>query len=458
MGEYLPPPTILLALAAYVERELPGTEVAVLDCQAESLDWKDMEKAINSHSPDIVASSGFTCNAYACARTAELAKEVNSKTVTVMGGQHFSFTAQESLADFPEIDFIVRGEGENTFTELLQVLGNGGDIGLVKGLSFRHDGNIVHTPSRELISNLDDLPYPAYHLVERNLSRYHFAMMAGKSARYMILEGSRGCNHRCSFCTQWKHWNGVWRTKTARRIADEMEHLHDNFGGEFLWLTDDNFGYRKRGKKLWEELCKRSFSKDVTWFFQARTDEIANNPELVAKLRQVGNNWILIGVESPSKDTLSELNKSIAVADARRAVKILNHNGILTQSMFIIGSGNDSRDSIQRLREFSLDLETELAIYTVLTPYPGTDIYDSAIRKGLIEDTNYAHYDMVHAIMPTRFLSRQEVQMELYRCYKAFYGSITRNLAGLFSKNEIKRRAYRHMAGKSVLRKLRYLM
>jgi len=101
MGEYLPPPTGLLALAAYLERELSDIEIEVLDCQAERKSWKDVEKFIESFSPSIVATSGFTCNAYVCARLAEIAKTVNNEIVTILGGQHFSFTAEESLNDFP---------------------------------------------------------------------------------------------------------------------------------------------------------------------------------------------------------------------------------------------------------------------------------------------------------------------------------------------------------------------
>lgn len=458
MGEYLPPPTPLLVLAAYIEREIPDIEIEVLDCQAEGRDWTDVKRKVESSSPDMVAASGFTCNAYACARVAEIAKEVDESIVTVLGGQHFSFTAEESLRSFPEVDCIVRGEGEITFVELIRSLQNRADLGRISGLSFRHDGGTFHTPPRDLITNLDTLPFPAYHLVEDNLGRYHFSMMAGKNARYLILEGSRGCNHRCSFCTQWRHWRGTWRTKSSKRIADEMEHLHQQFGGEFLWLTDDNFDYRRRGEDLWEELMKRNLREDFSWFFQARTDDIARNPELVSKLRKVGNTWILVGVESDSPDRLDDFNKSIGVKDAFRAMRVLRDNDVFAQAMVVIGSRGDTEESIERTREFSHDLESDLVIYSVLTPLPGTEVHATASKNGWIEDANYAHYDMVHAIMPTETLSRGEVQEELFRCYRSFYGSVPRNISGFFSKNEIKRRCYRHMAGKRVLANLRGLI
>lgn len=458
MGEYLPPPTGLLILAAYIEERIPELEIEILDCQAERKDFKDVEKHIESHSPSIIATCGFTCNVYVCAKVAEIAKKVSTDIVTIVGGQHFSSTPEESLRDYPEIDYIIRGEGEETLFELIKALINKKNVIEVKGMSFRKNGKIIHTPQRLLIENLDTLPYPAYHLVENNMKKYHFTMMAGKNTRYMIIEGSRGCSHRCSFCSQWKHWNGVWRTKSARRIADEMEYLNERFGGEFFWLTDDNFSYNIRGKSLWQELRPRKFIDDINWFFQSRTDDIANNPDLVAKLRDVGNNWILMGVENNSPETLKDFKKEIKVIDAYRASKILNDNDIFSQSMFVIGSRKDTTRSIEELRQFSLGLGTQLAVFTTLTPFPGTEIYASALQNGWIEDTNYAHYDMAHAIMPTEALSRRQVQEELYHCYRAFYGSISRNIAGLFSKNEIKRRVTRHMAGQSVLSNLRRLI
>ncbi|MCK4333004.1 MAG: cobalamin-dependent protein, partial [Thermoplasmatales archaeon] len=154
MGEYLPPPTSLLILAAYVERELPDIEIEVLDCQGERISWDGIEKYIESSAPSIVLTSGFTCNAYTCARTSEITKTVDKDIITIVGGIHFSSVPEESLTDFPEIDYIVRGEGEVTLVDLIKTLKSGKNIERVKGISFRHNGKIIHTPPRPLIKNL----------------------------------------------------------------------------------------------------------------------------------------------------------------------------------------------------------------------------------------------------------------------------------------------------------------
>jgi len=152
MGEYLPPPYGIIQLAAYLEREVKNVEIKVLDCNAQQLDWKGMEQQIAYFNPDIVACSALaTCNTYVVLRTLETAKRVNPNILTVAGGQHFTATAQESLEAYPEIDVIVRGEGEITFADLVKKADEGLPFSKIKGISFRHNGEIAHNPLRPLI-------------------------------------------------------------------------------------------------------------------------------------------------------------------------------------------------------------------------------------------------------------------------------------------------------------------
>jgi anaerobic magnesium-protoporphyrin IX monomethyl ester cyclase len=458
MGEYLPPPSSLLILAAYVEREIPEADISILDCQTDQLDWKDLEKKIESEQPSMILTSGFTTNAYTCVKTCEIAKTINDEIVTIVGGIHFSFTADESLQQYPEIDYIVRGEGEHTVVDLIKTIRTKGKISRVQGISYRNNNTIIHNEPRPLIENLDTLPYPAYHLVEENLKKYHFTMMAGRNTRYMILEGARGCEHHCSFCTQWNHWGGRWRTKSAKRIADEIEYLNNTYGGVLLWFADDHMRLDSRGKQLCEALHQKPCKEDIMLFFQARIDDIAQHPDIMGKLRDVGTYWILCGVETNSPDLLLEYKKGIKTQDAYQAMQILKQKDIFSQAMFVIGARKDTHESIEHLRQYSEDLNPDIAIYTALTPFPGTVYYDTAKKNGWIQDPNYTNYDMAHAIMPTETLTRKEVQEELWRCYRNFYGSLTRSVTGVFAKNKLKRTMYQHMAGQFVLEKFRRLI
>ncbi|UCE96599.1 MAG: radical SAM protein, partial [Candidatus Bathyarchaeota archaeon] len=196
---------------------------------------------------------------------------------------------------------------------------------------------------------------------------------------------------------------------------------------------------------------------DLMWFLQWRCDDVIKNQESLPKMRKAGLNWVMIGVESPRDSTLENFKKDITADDAKKAVKLLKENGIFTHAMFVIGERKDTSESIQYLREFVQELDPDFAIFTVLTPFPGTEIYDEAKMNGWIEDFNWSHYDMAHAIMPTETLSRLKVQEELYNCYRSFYGSWKRRFEGIFSRNDLKRRIHWHMAGKGIVRQLKML-
>jgi len=458
MGEYLPPPYGILQLAAFLEERNSDAEIQVVDCNAEGLDWNGLKKRVESFSPDIVASSALaTCNTYVAVRTLEIAKEVNPEALTIVGGQHFTVMAEESLKTYPEIDVVVCGEGEETLVDLVQATSGGRPLSSVKGISFRKNGQVLHTSPRPLIEKLDGLPYPGYKYVEALVQRYHFTAMAGSRTRYALIEGSRGCTHRCSFCTQWRHWGGRWRRKSPRRIADEFEFCYRNYGARFLWLTDDNFGLDRHANELADELIRRGFSEDIMWFMQARCDDVVANASILPKMRKAGLRWVLLGVESHSTSTLDSMRKETRPEYAKKAVKFLKENDIFSQGMFIIGHHGDTARSIEELREFANELDPDLAIFAVLTPFPGTAIFEHAKRNGWIEDWNWANYDMVHAVMPTKFLSREEVQEELYNCYRSFFGSWRRRIGGLFSRKALKRRLYSYMASQGIVNQFKTL-
>ena len=456
MGEYTPPPLGILQLAAFLESKIPNIDITLLDCQAEQVGWDDLKRRIESIEPDVVVSSALaTCNTYIIIKTLDIIKKIDPDIITVVGGQHFTALANECLVNYPEIDFIIRGEGELTLHDLVKIVEQEKSPIKVDGISFRHGDNIVHNPPRALIDNLDDLPFPGYHFIEDNMDKYHFKMMAHNNAGYAMVEASRGCLHKCTFCSQWPYWGGRWRSKSPKRIADEMEHIYNEYDISFLWLTDDNLGLGKRTSDLCDELTKKGVSDNITWFIQARSDDIIHNKKILPKMRKAGNYWIMAGLERHDDETITNYHKGIKPADSKLSMDLLKENDIFAQATLIIGDRNDSHHSIQQLRDFVNYVDPDLAIFMVLTPFPGTDLYDKARENGWIEDSNWANFDMVHAVMPTEHLTVPEVQEELYLCYRGFYGSIKRRITGIFSKNTFKRQTYRYMAGQGLLQSMR---
>jgi anaerobic magnesium-protoporphyrin IX monomethyl ester cyclase len=148
---------------------MPNIEIDVLDCQAELIGWDDLKRRIESYEPDVVVSSALaTCNTYTILRTLEIVKKIDPQIIAVVGGQHFTALATESLNNYHEIDYIIRGEGELTLLDLVLNLDDRRSTANVDGISFRQHDKLIHNPPRALIDKLDDLPFPGYHFIEDN--------------------------------------------------------------------------------------------------------------------------------------------------------------------------------------------------------------------------------------------------------------------------------------------------
>ncbi len=459
MGEYIPPPFGVLTLAAYLETNNKDVEVEVVDCQAEEMSWKKLQNRMEAFQPDLVAPSGLgTCNASNVLNTASLTKEVRPEAKTVLGGQHFTALADETLKTQKTVDFIIRGEGEQTLNDLVDRLEKHKPLDSIAGLSFRHEDQVIHNQDRQLIQDLNSLPIPAYNQVQNHMKKYHFALMANKNTPFAIIEGSRGCYNNCSYCSQWKFWRKTQRSKSPKRIADELEYLYTEYGAKFFWLTDDNTCLGRRMSELCDEIIRREFHGDVTWFIQTRCDEIMQTRDVVPRMREAGNVWMLIGFEGPDAQTYETFRrKGITPSTARESVELLRKNNIFVQGTFILGKRDDSDKSIRDLIEYTNWLDPDIATFMTLTPFPGTEVYETAKAFGWIEDKDWSHYDMIHAIMPTKHLTREEVQKKLYECYRAYFGSWNKIFGKIFSSNPITRQTYQYLARKAILTNLRSL-
>ena len=448
MGNYLPPPLALLCLAAYLEKSLPSVEIKILDCQAEEIEWDSVKDRIEEWNPDIVAPSTLsTCNADLTLRVATITKNITPDIQTVLGGLHFSVLAEEVLQKYPQVDFIVRGEGEETFSELVRTIQENSSLDSVQGITFRKDGNVVATPDRPQIKNLDSLPFPAYHFVAAHMSKYRFP--AAKKLPYALVEGSRGCAHVCSFCTQWRYW-GKCRQKSPQRVADEFEYLYREFGSRFLWLTDDYVRLDAWMETLCDELIAREITEDLMWFFQSRADEIVNGKTLLPKLRETGLQWIMTGLETHDPDLLEQYHKGVEVTTGKEAIDLLKEHDILAQTTAIIGDRSESSETLEAFREWIDDIDPDIAVFMTMTPFPGTPMYEEALAKGWLEGVQWDQFDMIHATMPTEHLTSREVQKELYKTYRSFY-SWGRRIRGTLSSNKVKKRYFRHMMWKGFL-------
>jgi anaerobic magnesium-protoporphyrin IX monomethyl ester cyclase len=209
--------------------------------------------------------------------------------------------------------------------------------------------------------------------------------------------------------------------------------------------------------RLCDELIDRGITEELMWFFQTRADEIVSGKELLPKLRKTGLKWVMTGLESHDETVLVQYHKGIDITMGKKAINLLRENDILSQTTAIIGHRQESLDSIKAFREWIDEVDPDIAVFMTMTPFPGTPMYEKALKNGWMTDPRWSQFDMVHAIMPTEHLTREQVQKELYSTYRNFYGW-RRRIGGTLSINEVKRAYYRHMMWKGFLGTLKGLI
>jgi len=435
MGDYVSPPLGLLQLAAVLEAA--GIDVDIIDCNASEIGWTALGDTIKQLQPNIIGATATTPFFYEALGVMQVTKKVSPDTVTVLGGPHVTFTSEETLRQHPEVDVIVRGEGEQTLLELVRCHEKGDDVSQVKGVAFRHNREVEQTPPQAPV-NVDELPLPAYHLLP--MQKYYFTILG----KFATILSSRGCPHRCTFCSEWRFWGGKWRPRNPKKVVDEIELLNTKYDRESFWFGDDCFNANaKHIQGICSEIMARGL--DISWFYQGRADLVMKHKELLPQMRQSGNLMAQIGVESSTNKELKEFNKDLTVEQVKEAIDLLQKHDIVAQGLQIIGTRRDNADSIAHKVRCMKWLDPAFPIFTMFTPFPGSDVYEEAKANGWLETLDYSLYDMSHAIMPTEHLSRKQL-MSLYQwCFMSYYLDPVKIVKGLASRNNWKRRVWRHM-------------
>ena len=448
MGTCVSPPLGLAQLAAVLETA--GIEVNIIDCNASGIGWQALGKTIEQLQPNIIGATATTPFLFEALRAIQIAKKLNPNVVTVLGGPHATFAAEETLCQHSELDVIARGEGEQTLLELVRCYEKGDDISQVKGIAFRYNQEVRQTPPQPPV-DVDELPLPAYHLLP--MEKYYFTIF-GKFATVL---SSRGCPHRCTFCSEWRFWGEKWRPRNPKKVVDEIELLHKKFGRECFWFGDDCFNANAEHiQGICSEIMARGL--DISWYYQGRADLVIKHKELLPQMRQSGNLMAQIGVESATNKELKEFNKQLTMEQVKEAIDLLQKHDIVAQGLQIIGTRRDNANSISHKLRCMKWLDPAFPIFTMFTPFPGSDVYEEAKANGWLETLDYSLYDMAHAIMPTEYLSRKQLMSLFHWCFMSYYMDPVKIVKGLASRNNWKRRIWRHMlkyTAKQIIRSFR---
>lgn len=338
--------------------------------------WQTVVRAARDFRPDVIGISLLTPKIGAGIRVGLALREALPAVPIVVGGTHPTVQPDETLS-WGFSDLAVRGEGEETFAELLAALAAGGPVAGIRGLSWRdRDGVVHHEPNRPLLTELDRLPAPGRHLL-LNRSRY-----SGEDLGLIMT--SRGCPYNCRFCSSKSVWGRRTRFRSIANVADEVADIIDRFGVSYLTLKDDSFTLRRQHVLDWCRVRDQRFAR-LPWECVTRLDLI--DPELLAQMRRSGCVTVKVGIESGSPRMLQTIDKGEDLATMRRGAGHLRRSGMFWSAYFIMGlpgeEESDLHESLAVLREFRPDF----AAIGVYEPFPGTPMFADGIARGLFKPT-----------------------------------------------------------------------
>ena len=438
------PPLGILYLAGFLEEHTAHTP-SVMDCQVERLSEDGIRRRIAEASPDVIGISVMTMALIDAVNTVRIAKSVAPEVPVVLGGPHVHLFPEETMG-LDGVDYLVLGEGERSFAALVDALAEktkkrrADALREVPGLVYRKNGKIAQNGTPAAMEDLDALPFPARHLVP--YKDYSSLLSAGEIVTTLF--SSRGCPFKCRFCDR-PHLGKRFRAHSAMHTVDEIEQCVRMGSSEFL-IYDDTFTVnKKRVINICDEIKRRDLR--INFDIRARVDTI--NEEMLERLRAAGCSGIHYGVEAGTPKALAALNKGITIPQVQKVFQLTRKHKMPVLAYFMIGNPGETRADVLETLRVARMLDPDFVHLTILTPFPGTQIYFDALERGIIASDVWREF----ARNPTRefvpphwgeHLTKAELQELLVQGYHRFYlrpRYIARRLAKLRSFDELKRKA-----------------
>lgn len=372
------PPLGLLYIASSCMKKR-GDEVKVIDAFCENLSEDELLLRVTRERPDVF---GMNCSTHAFLDTISVLKRVHDtlpETKIVLGGFHATFAWERILEAYPFVDYLVKGEGENSFPQLLDCLERGAPPSRVDGLSYVDDGRLVSNPE-VAIEDLDSLPFPERSLVrdvEYGYSHKNIKLTFGK---FTTISSSRGCPFRCSYCSCAAFSKRRWRARSPKNVVDELEMVYSD-GYECCVFVDDNLTL-KRDRV--EDICGQIRERRIKMKFycEGRVDEVS--PSLMKTMKRAGFDVIYFGIESPQKHVLDYYRKAIDAGTARKAIECAKRAGLIVVTSYIVGAPVESAQDLERTIDFIRSTRPHGVQINILDCLVGTEIWDGLEKDGLI--------------------------------------------------------------------------
>ena len=336
--------------------------------------WQEIRDKISGFAPDFVGITMLTANYAAARNIARLTKVIDHNIKIVVGGTHPTLDPEGTL-DIAEFDYVVRGEGEFTFLELV----NGQEEKQIKGLSFRRDGKTVHNENRPFIQNLDTLPFPERDSFLNDTTHLELG--------YVVT--GRGCPFSCSYCASTRLWHRIVRFRSAANVLAELEHLKANHGSSFIHFVDDTFTLNtERAKEICRQIIERQLG--IRWVCDTRVDCL--NEELIVLMKEAGCIRVKIGVESGSDRILKKVRKGITTAEVREVVRLIKEAGVPLTVYLMVGFPGETNQDLRQTIDFAKELDADYYSLSILAPYYGTEILSELEKSGKKLDKKHWEY------------------------------------------------------------------
>jgi len=389
-------------------------DLRFIDAMTNDLDDEALRAILAEEKPDVIAASAITPSIYKSEQLLKTAKELHPGAVTVLGGIHATFMYQQVLNEAPWIDVIVRGEGEEIFTELVRAI----DVGAwpairstIRGLAYSDGNRIVATPAAPTVRDLDGIE-PDWSVLEWDKYKY---IPLGK--RVAIPNMARGCPFTCSFCSQWKFWRD-YRIRDPKKVVDEIEKLvREHDVGFFILADEEPTINRRKFVQFCEELIARNLG--IQWGINTRVTDILRDEALLPLYRKAGLIHVSLGTEAAAQLKLDRFNKETTIAQNKRAIELLRNAGIVVEAQFIVGLENETRETLEETYRMAQDWKPDLANWAMYTPWPFSDLFKELGDK--VEIFDFEKYNFVTPIIKPEAMDRAELLDRVMHNYRRFY-------------------------------------
>jgi anaerobic magnesium-protoporphyrin IX monomethyl ester cyclase len=395
-------PLGLMYVAAVLEKD--NAKVEILDAfmadepvrKAEDtveigMTYDKIAEEIRARKPDVVGiSNPFTCQTQHATKVADIVKEIDREIPTVVGGPHVSAVPEEFMAEARSIDFAVMGEGEYTMLDIVKLTEGKMKAEDVKGIAYRKDDKIIVNQPRSFLANLDELPYPAYDLVDMesylNPKRIEYRSFKDRSISMIT---SRGCPFNCVFCAVHLHMGKAFRAHSVDYVVNHIKHVVDKYRVKTIFFEDDNMTF---DLKRFDAICDRIIKEKIKFKWETpngiRADYLTL--DLLKKMKRSGCQSVFFGVESGDQHVLDDIiSKSLDLNAVMNVAKMCKDIGLSTAAFYIIGFPGEKKEDMLKTVDFALKLKNDYDVGMLLhiaTPSCGTRLYYQCKEKGYIQE------------------------------------------------------------------------